>query len=236
MNIRQLTASAAVASGGALLFAIQPMIAKTLLPAFGGSAGVWVTCMMFFQVALLLGYLYSFAITRYVGPALGTAIHLALLGASLAALPVRPAAGWSSGNPTLAVLTALGWSVGLPFFVLSTINPMVQSWCAGARGAKLPYWLFAVSNVACLLALLAYPLAIEPAATVGGSCAGGPWHTRRWWRWSRWWRRKAARGRRTNRRRKHPARRAARPPSTGHGSGWCWRHALRCCGWRWRIT
>lgn len=163
MNIRQAGSAVTITASGALLFLIQPIAAKTLLPRFGGSAGVWVTCMMFFQLALLLGYLYSFWITRYATPAVRTAIHLCVLGASLAVLPVRPRLDWFPGNPTLAIVLALAASAGLPFFVLSSTGPLVQSWYAGARKTELPYHLFALSNIACLLALLAYPVAIEPA-------------------------------------------------------------------------
>jgi hypothetical protein len=119
--------------------------------------------MMFFQAVLLLGYLYAYCILRYLGPAARTATHVALLAASLWMLPVRPWGGAVTGNPTVAILLALAGSVGLPFFLLSSTGPLVQSWLAGKRGAPLPYWLFALSNAACLVALLGYPLAIEPA-------------------------------------------------------------------------
>ena len=163
MDIRRLASSVTITCSAALLFAIQPMIAKTILPRFGGSAGVWVACMMFFQIVLLLGYLYSFWITRYPRPFVRTAIHLLLLGVSLPLLPLRPRVEWTTGNPTLSILLALAASVGLPFFLLSTTSPLVQSWYAGSRGANLPYRLFALSNTASLLALLAYPVVIEPA-------------------------------------------------------------------------
>jgi len=163
MDINRLGSSVTITGSAALLFVIQPMVAKTILPRFGGSAGVWVTCMMFFQVVLLLGYLYSYWITRYPRPLVRTAVHLLLLAASLAVLPLRPRVEWTAGNPSLSILLALAASAGLPFFLLSTTSPLVQSWYAGPRGAKLPYWLFALSNTACLLALLAYPLGIEPA-------------------------------------------------------------------------
>src|SRR5271167_4958751 len=101
---------------------------KAILPRFGGSAGVWVTCMLFFQVALLLGYLYSYGVTRYLGPGVRTAVHLALLGASLAVLPLRPQTGLDGGNPLLAILWLLAASAGLPFLVVSTTGPLVQWW------------------------------------------------------------------------------------------------------------
>jgi hypothetical protein len=172
MDVRsQVSGSITVAGGGALLFLIQPIAAKSLLPHFGGAAGVWVACAMFFQLVLLLGYVYSFWITRYPGPAARTAVHLALVAASLMALPARPRAEWISANPTASILLVLAASVGLPFFVLSTTSTLAQSWWAGP--GKLPYRLFAVSNAACLLALLAYPLAVEPKLTAAAQF--------RWW-------------------------------------------------------
>ena len=158
MTFRQLTDGVTIAGSAALLFVIQPMMAKTLLPRFGGSAGVWVACMMFFQIALLLGYLYAFWITR-AAPWVRTVLHVGLLGASLLLLPLRPHVGGLDGNPTVSILMTLAASVGLPFFLLSSTSPLLQYWHEG----PLPYPLFALSNAACLLALLAYPVAIEPS-------------------------------------------------------------------------
>ena len=153
--------SLTIACSSTLLFLVQPMMAKAILPRFGGTAGVWVTCMLFFQVALLIGYLYSYLIARLNGK-LQTLVHVALLLASLAALPLKPRLDAPvSGNPVLAVLGLLATSVGLPYFVLATTSPLLQSWYAGT-GARFPYRLFALSNAASLVALLAYPVAIEP--------------------------------------------------------------------------
>ena len=173
MPIRRLYGPLTIAWSAALLFLIQPIMAKALLPRFGGSAGVWVTCMMFFQVVLLLGYLYSFWISRYASPAVRTAVHLGLLAASLLVLPVRAPAEWVSGNPVLAIPGILAASAGLPFFMLSTTTTLVQCWHSGRRAQQLPYWLFAVSNSACVLALLSYPLAIEPGLATSTQL--------RWW-------------------------------------------------------
>lgn len=166
MDVRRLPYSVNIAGSAALLFVVQPIIAKALLPHFGGSAGVWVTCMMFFQLVLLLGYLYSFWITRFPGPAVRTLVHLCLLGVSLWALPLHPRVEAITGNPTLSILLVLASSIGLPFFLLSTTSSLVQSWYASSPGARLPYRLFAVSNAACILALLAYPVFIEPASSL----------------------------------------------------------------------
>lgn len=167
MTFRQLTDGVTIAGSAALLFVIQPMMAKTLLPRFGGSAGVWVACMMFFQIALLLGYLYAFWITR-AAAWVRTVLHAGLLCASLLLLPLRPHVA-DTANPMVSILLTLAASVGLPFFLLSSTSPLLQYWHAG----PLPYPLFALSNAACLLALLAYPVAIEPAMATPAQL--------RWW-------------------------------------------------------
>jgi hypothetical protein len=126
---------------------------------------VWIASMRFFQIVLLLGYSYAYWVTRYAGPRLRTAVHLALLALSLAILPLRPRGDWGTVHPMLAILLTLAATVGLPFFLLSTTNTLVQSWYVRAKGVQLPYHLFALSNTVCLLALLAYPVAIEPSLT-----------------------------------------------------------------------
>jgi len=173
MNPRPLPYALTIGCSSALLFVVQPIMAKAILPRFGGSAGVWVACMLFFQVTLLGGYVYSYWITRYLGAAARTVVHIALVTASLAALPLRPRAGVAWGDPTLQIVLLLAASVGLPFFVLSATSPLVQWWWAGSRAAQFPYRLFALSNAASLAALLAYPVAIEPALPVGEQL--------RWW-------------------------------------------------------
>ena len=145
-----------------MLFVVQPIMAKSLLPRFGGSASVWITCMLFFQVVLLLGYLYSFCLTRYLGSRAQALTHLGLLTLSLGALPLRLHPEVSSGNPTIAILYLLASSVGLPYLALSATSPLLQSWLAASRKKNFPYRLFALSNAASLLALVAYPAGIEP--------------------------------------------------------------------------
>lgn len=162
MGARQLTTAGTIIASGALLFLLQPMMAKALLPRFGGSAGVWVACMMFFQIVLLLGYLYVFWTTRYLSPRIRTVLHIGLLAASFAVLQLRLHTERIGGNPMLAILLILASTIGLPFLLLSTTSPLLQAWHTG----PFPYTLFAVSNAACLAALLAYPIAIEPAITV----------------------------------------------------------------------
>ena len=152
-----------------LLFQIQPMIAKMILPWFGGSAAVWITAMLFFQIVLLAGYLYAHWSIRSLRPRAQAALHAALLGASLLLLPVTPALSWKpSGNeePILRILALLAVSIGLPYFLLSTTSPLVQAWYSRQHKTALPYRLFALSNLASLLGLLAYPVIVERAVTL----------------------------------------------------------------------
>ena len=150
-----------------LLFLVQPILAKAILPWFGGSAGVWTTCMLFFQVMLLLGYCYAHWTTRRLSGRGQIATHLALLGASILVLPVQPFAGWtpSAGHPLAQILLLLTASVGLPYFLLSTTGPLVQWWYAQRVHQAMPYRLFAVSNLGSLAALLCFPVFLEPLTT-----------------------------------------------------------------------
>lgn len=156
--------SVTIACSSLLLFSIQPVITKAILPAFGGSAGIWVTAMLFFQIVLLLGYLYAYWITR-LAPKAQSLIHAALLILSLAVLPVKPHLEWAlSGgqSPVLSILSVLLASVGLPYFLLSSTSPLLQSWYSASYTAAFPWRLFALSNLASVVALLAYPVVIEP--------------------------------------------------------------------------
>jgi hypothetical protein len=158
--------SVTIATSSLLLFLVQPMIAKALLPRFGGSAGVWVTCMLFFQVVLLAGYAYSYAVTRHLSRRAQGFGHLVLLLASLLALPLTPHMSPGSDAPAVAILLALIRSVGLPYFLLSTTSPLLVSWYSGGGAGRFPYRLFALSNAASLAALLVYPIGIEPLLPV----------------------------------------------------------------------
>jgi len=147
-----------------LLFEVQPLIARIILPWFGGSAAVWTVCMLFFQLLLLAGYVYSHGVIR-LRPQVQRIVHIALLVAALALLPIAPGAAWKPAggeDPTWRILGLLAASVGLPYFVLSTTGPLVQVWYARAHHGATPYRLFALSNFGSMLALLAYPLLIEP--------------------------------------------------------------------------
>ena len=118
-----------------LLFQVQPLIAKVILPWFGGSAAVWTVCMLFFQVLLLAGYVYSHAYVRWRIPA-RRQIHIALLALAAATLPLAAGAAWKPAggeDPTWRILGLLATSVGLPYFALSTTGPLVQAWYARSR-------------------------------------------------------------------------------------------------------
>src|SRR4051794_11348200 len=147
-----------------LLFEVQPVIAKMILPWFGGSSAVWSTCMLFFQIVLLLGYLYAHLLNR-LPPRKQAIVHLSLLGLSLATLPIVPSESWRShgvGQPSMTILALLAVTVGLPYFLLSSTSPLLQAWYARTHTGGMPYRLFALSNFASLLALLSYPVLIEP--------------------------------------------------------------------------
>ena len=151
-------------TGAFLLFQVQPLIGKYILPWFGGSPGVWTTCMLFFQVLLLGGYAYAHCTSRWLKPRTQAVVHLALLVISLALLPITPADAWKprgGGNPTLQILALLGASIGLPYFVLSATGPLIQHWFSRARPGVSPYRLYALSNVGSLLALVSYPFFFE---------------------------------------------------------------------------
>ena len=146
-----------------LLFQVQPVVGKLVLPWFGGSAGVWTTCLLFFQTLLLLGYLYAHLVVRHLSHRGQIRLHGGLLLTTLLTLPLRlhPFFRPSSGDGPLGhLLGLLTLTVGLPYLLLSTTGPLVQAWVA--RRGHVPYRLFALSNLASMLALVSYPLLVEP--------------------------------------------------------------------------
>jgi SAM-dependent methyltransferase len=156
-----------------LLFQVQPLIAKMILPWFGGTAAVWTVCMLFFQLLLLAGYVYSHAYIRLRVPG-RRYVHIALLVLAAATLPLAASAAWkpSGGeDPTWRILALLATSVGLPYFALSTTGPLVQAWYARSHEGAAPYRLFALSNLGSMLALLSYPLLVEPLLALGRQSA-----------------------------------------------------------------
>jgi len=151
-----------------LLFLVQPLMAKQILPWFGGSAAVWTTCLVFFQFLLLAGYAYTDWTTRHLSARRQVVLHLVLLAVSLATLPIIPDASWKpAGNedPAWRILGLLAVTIGLPYFLLSTTGPLVQAWFARSFPAGTVYRLFALSNFGSLLALISYPFAVEPWVT-----------------------------------------------------------------------
>ncbi|MEX2188265.1 MAG: fused MFS/spermidine synthase [Pirellulales bacterium] len=170
-RLRCLVACYAVAifAGAFLVFQVQPVIGRAILPWYGGSPAVWTTCMLFFQVVLLLGYLYAHVLSRLADARWQAVIHLSLIVAALAALPILPDASWKprgGGDPTVPILALLAVHVGLPYFLLSATGPLMQAWFSRAVPGRSPYRLYALSNVGSLLALLTYPVVVEPALTV----------------------------------------------------------------------
>ena len=162
-----------------LLFQIQPIVAKMILPWFGGSSSVWSACMVFFQAALLVGYAYVHWLGEKVAPHRQPIVHGVLLLASLAMLPVAADPAWKGTaleHPSAAVLAVLAGAVGVPYLLLSTTGPLMQVWYARASAARgieaRPYRLYALSNLASMLALLTYPVMVEPVLSVGAQADG----------------------------------------------------------------
>ena len=149
-----------------LLFVVQPLVARLILPWFGGSAAVWTTCMLFFQALLLAGYAYAHWLVKKVpGRAPQAVVHTVLLIAAVAMLPIAPSEAWKpigTEEPISRILLLLGASVGLPYFMLAATSPLIQAWYSRAHPDRNPYRLFALSNFASLVALVGYPLLIEP--------------------------------------------------------------------------
>ncbi len=153
-------------TGAFLLFQVQPLIGKYILPWFGGSPGVWTTCMLFFQTVLLAGYAYAHVTTRWLNPQRQALVHLALLVLAVALLPIAPSESWKpveGGDPTWRILMLLTATLGLPYFVLSSTGPLMQRWFSLAQPGRSPYRLYALSNIGSLLALVSYPFVFEPA-------------------------------------------------------------------------
>jgi len=150
-----------------LLFQVQPIIAKIILPWFGGSAAVWTVCLLFFQMVLLLGYTYAHVLVRYFEVQVQAVIHaVLLLGSGLLILhTIYPPASMKplpGADPTVGILGLLALTVGLPYFMLSTTGPLLQAWYARRYHGKMPYRLYALSNAGSMFALLSYPVLFEP--------------------------------------------------------------------------
>ena len=153
-----------------LLFQVQPIVARYILPWFGGSPAVWTVCMLFFQAGLLCGYSYARWLSKYIRPNLQPVLHLGLLAVSLLMLPITPSDDWmptgGNANPTLYILALLLVSVGFPFAMISASAPLLQHWFAETFPGRSPYRLYALSNLGSLIALLSYPFIVEPQLTL----------------------------------------------------------------------
>ncbi|MGE3706606.1 MAG: spermidine synthase [Vicinamibacterales bacterium] len=165
MSVAPILLALTVFASAFLLFLVQPLVAKQILPWFGGSAAVWTTCLVFFQVALLAGYAYSHRTTSRLTLRRQITLHGTLLILSLLSLPIIVGSRWKPAageDPTRQILWLLTGVIGLPYFLLSTTGPLVQAWFARVFAGSSVYRLFALSNLASLLALLAYPFLLEP--------------------------------------------------------------------------
>lgn len=154
-----------------LLFLIQPMFGRMVLPLLGGAPAVWNTALVFYQAALLAGYAYAHATTRWLGARCQSVVHVILMLLAVLSLPIHALQGRQpppGANPVFWLLGLLVLSVGLPFFVVSAGSPLLQKWFAstGHRYSADPYFLYAASNLGSMLALLNYPVLAEPLMTL----------------------------------------------------------------------
>lgn len=156
-----------------LLFQVQPVIARYILPWYGGSPGVWTTCLLFFQVGLLGGYAYAHGLVTFLREKrrLQVGIHLSLLVLAFLLLPITPDPQWkpdgTEANPPFGIVRLLGLTVGVPYLLLSASGPLLQHWFAETHPGRSPYRLYAISNLGSLLGLLTYPFLFEPLLNVG---------------------------------------------------------------------
>jgi hypothetical protein len=155
-----------------LLFSVQPLVAKLVLPRLGGTPAVWSVAMVFFQATLLAGYLYAHVLVRHAAPARGLAIHVVLMASALLWLPIAIPAGFDSPPESwlpLWLLVLLAATAGIPFLAVSANAPLLQAWFArtGHPHAADPYFLYGASNLGSVLALIAYPIVAEPLLTLG---------------------------------------------------------------------
>src|SRR6267142_332382 len=148
-----------------LLFLVQPILGKIVLPWFGGSAGVWAACLVYFQASLLVGYAYAHALRHWLTPKQQAIVHILLLAVSLAFLPILPSPIWRQpghADPAFRILGLLVSTVGLPCVLISATSPLLQAWYADLRPKASVYRLYALSNVGSMIGLLSFPLLVEP--------------------------------------------------------------------------
>jgi len=159
-----ISSAVAIFTGALLLFLVQPIMSKMILPWFGGAPNVWTTCMLFFQTVLVLGYLYAHILATRLKPKNQFVLHCLLLAVSALSLPILVKESWKpegGEDPVLQILMLLSATVGLPYFLLSSTGPLVQSWFAARLPGQSPYRLYALSNVGSMLALLSFPFLVE---------------------------------------------------------------------------
>src|SRR5437763_3219954 len=170
--------AAAIFLSAALLFAVQPMFTKMVLPRLGGTPSVWSVAMVFFQAVLLAGYAYAHALTTHLPGKRSVIVHLAVMVAATLFLPLAIASWWgrppADATAALWLLGLFAVSIGLPFFALSANGPLLQAWFARTDhpAAANPYFLYAASNIGSFLALLSYPFVMEPLTTLGQQTRG----------------------------------------------------------------
>ena len=160
----RVSSAAAIFTGALLLFLVQPIMSKMILPWFGGAPNVWTTCMLFFQTVLVLGYLYAHILATRLSPKSQFGLHCLLLFVSVLSLPILVNESWKPDgreDPVLQILMLLSATVGLPYFLLSSTGPLVQSWFAARLPGQSPYRLYALSNVGSMLALISFPFLVE---------------------------------------------------------------------------
>ena len=156
--------------GAFLLFQVQPIVARYILPWYGGSPAVWTTCMLFFQLLLMGGYLYAHLVGTRLDPRRQPIVHAGLLLLAVALLPITPDESWKPlepANPTWQIVTLLLATVGLPYLVVATSSPLLQLWFSRTEPGRSPYRLFALSNAGSLLGLVTYPFLLEPLLPTG---------------------------------------------------------------------
>ena len=178
-KVTLVTFGATMALAGFLLFQVQPLFAKYILPWFGGGASIWLVCLLFFQVALLAGYAYAYAITLPIPVPRQVQVHFAVLAVSLALLPITPSESWKPqdvGDPTLHILVLLTVCVGVPYVALAATTPLLSRWLARIEPTIDPVPLFAGSNLGSFAGLLTYPFAFERWLSSGEQT--------RWWSWA----------------------------------------------------
>jgi spermidine synthase len=170
---RQLLFVVAILASSFLIFLVQPMVGKRILPWFGGTPSVWTLCLAFYQTTLFLGYAYAHFLIRFASPIAQLGIHTAVVAAAWLALPVLPSDVWKPAdvaNPSVDIVAMLSANVALPFIALASTGPLVQAWFARSYPLRSPYPLYAVSNIGSFAALLAYPFFMErvlPLSTTG---------------------------------------------------------------------